>query len=135
MARLGHEDIKTTLGTYGHLYDNTNFEVANNRFSLFIVLSQASKKLETIAITTLQALIFLFPLYYLPTYLQHHLLMLLRLKHFKLFKMTLNIIDGYQKSYHYLKYKTIRIQQFLFVFQKEFSKPHHSCLLLYDLTY
>ena len=27
--RLGHEDIETTLGTYGHLYPNTNFEVAN----------------------------------------------------------------------------------------------------------
>lgn len=26
--RLGHEDIETTLGTYGHLYPNTNFEVA-----------------------------------------------------------------------------------------------------------
>ena len=28
--RLGHEDIKTTLGTYGHLYPNSNFEVADN---------------------------------------------------------------------------------------------------------
>jgi len=27
--RLGHEDIKTTLGTYGHLYPNMNREVAN----------------------------------------------------------------------------------------------------------
>lgn len=27
--RLGHEDIKTTLGTYGHLYPNTNFTVAS----------------------------------------------------------------------------------------------------------
>lgn len=27
--RLGHEDIQTTLGTYGHLYPNSNFEVAN----------------------------------------------------------------------------------------------------------
>lgn len=26
--RLGHEDIKTTLGTYGHLYPNSNFDVA-----------------------------------------------------------------------------------------------------------
>ncbi|HAC0715732.1 TPA_asm: tyrosine-type recombinase/integrase [Listeria monocytogenes] len=26
--RLGHEDIETTLGTYGHLYPNSNFEVA-----------------------------------------------------------------------------------------------------------
>lgn len=27
--RLGHEDIETTLGTYGHLYPNTNYEVAS----------------------------------------------------------------------------------------------------------
>ena len=26
--RLGHEKIQTTLGTYGHLYPNNNFEVA-----------------------------------------------------------------------------------------------------------
>lgn len=32
--RLGHEDIKTTLGTYGHLYPNTNREVANKLNSL-----------------------------------------------------------------------------------------------------
>lgn len=28
--RLGHEKIQTTLGTYGHLYPNSNFEVAKN---------------------------------------------------------------------------------------------------------
>ena len=28
--RLGHEDIKTTLSTYSHLYPNVNFEIANN---------------------------------------------------------------------------------------------------------
>lgn len=27
--RLGHEDIQTTLGTYGHLYPNSNYEVAS----------------------------------------------------------------------------------------------------------
>lgn len=27
--RLGHEDIKTTLGTYGHLYNNVNHKVAS----------------------------------------------------------------------------------------------------------
>jgi len=27
--RLGHEKIQTTLGTYGHLYPNTNLEVTN----------------------------------------------------------------------------------------------------------
>lgn len=26
--RLGHEKIQTTLGTYGHLYPNTNIEIA-----------------------------------------------------------------------------------------------------------
>ncbi len=26
--RLGHEDVQTTLGTYGHLYPNMNFELA-----------------------------------------------------------------------------------------------------------
>lgn len=26
--RLGHEKIQTTLGTYGHLYPNSNFDVA-----------------------------------------------------------------------------------------------------------
>ena len=28
--RLGHEKIQTTLGTYGHLYPNTNIEIAMN---------------------------------------------------------------------------------------------------------
>lgn len=27
--RLGHERIQTTLGTYGHLYPNSNLEIAN----------------------------------------------------------------------------------------------------------
>ena len=27
--RLGHKDVETTLGVYGHLYPNTNFEVAS----------------------------------------------------------------------------------------------------------
>ena len=30
IERLGHEDIQTTLGTYGHLYPNSNFEVADH---------------------------------------------------------------------------------------------------------
>lgn len=29
LDRLGHEDIQTTLGTYGHLYPNMDREVAN----------------------------------------------------------------------------------------------------------
>lgn len=28
--RIGHEDIKTTLSTYSHLYPNVNFEIATN---------------------------------------------------------------------------------------------------------
>lgn len=28
--RLGHEDIKTILSTYSHLYPNVNFEITNN---------------------------------------------------------------------------------------------------------
>lgn len=32
--RLGHEDIETTLGTYGHLYPNTNRGVADRLTSL-----------------------------------------------------------------------------------------------------
>lgn len=35
--RLGHEDIETTLGTYGHLYPNTNREVANKLTNLVAV--------------------------------------------------------------------------------------------------
>ena len=33
--RLGHEDIKTTLGTYGHLYTNMNREVADKLNKVF----------------------------------------------------------------------------------------------------
>ena len=32
--RLGHEKIQTTLGTYGHLYPNSNFEVAKQLDSI-----------------------------------------------------------------------------------------------------
>ena len=35
--RLGHEKIQTTLGTYGHLYPNTNLEVANKLTSILPV--------------------------------------------------------------------------------------------------
>ncbi|MGY5218529.1 site-specific integrase [Enterococcus hirae] len=34
--RLGHEDIETTLGTYGHLYPHTNREVANKLTGIII---------------------------------------------------------------------------------------------------
>ena len=33
--RLGHKDIQTTLGTYGHLYPNSNFEVAKKLNGIF----------------------------------------------------------------------------------------------------
>lgn len=39
--RLGHEDIETTLGTYGHLYPNSNFEVATK---LSGILKQTSSQ-------------------------------------------------------------------------------------------
>ena len=35
--RLGHEDIETTLGTYGHLYPNTNRAVADKLVNLITV--------------------------------------------------------------------------------------------------
>lgn len=35
--RLGHEDIETTLGTYGHLYPNTNRAVADKLSNLITV--------------------------------------------------------------------------------------------------
>lgn len=35
--RLGHEDIETTLGTYGHLYPNTNREVADKLANLITI--------------------------------------------------------------------------------------------------
>ncbi|WP_306475127.1 hypothetical protein [Bacillus toyonensis] len=35
--RLGHEDIQTALGTYGHLYPNMNREVANRLKNIIIV--------------------------------------------------------------------------------------------------
>ena len=41
--RLGHEDIETTLGTYGHLYPNTNKEVAEKLNNL-ITVSKDDKK-------------------------------------------------------------------------------------------
>lgn len=35
--RLGHEDIETTLGTYGHLYPNTNRDVADKLKNLVTI--------------------------------------------------------------------------------------------------
>lgn len=42
--RLGHEDIKTTLGTYGHLYPNTNLEVATKLNNLIDITPQENKR-------------------------------------------------------------------------------------------
>lgn len=44
--RLGHEDIETTLGTYGHLYPNSNFDVAN-KLNGIINFSPASENKDT----------------------------------------------------------------------------------------
>jgi len=41
--RLGHEDIETTLGTYGHLYPNTNFEVASKLQGVLNVSAHGDK--------------------------------------------------------------------------------------------
>lgn len=42
--RLGHEDIETTLGTYGHLYPNTNKEVAKKLNNVISVQKDDSIK-------------------------------------------------------------------------------------------
>ncbi|GIP64567.1 site-specific integrase [Virgibacillus pantothenticus] len=44
--RLGHEDIETTLGTYGHLYPNSNFEVAN-KLNGIITFKQAEQNYDS----------------------------------------------------------------------------------------
>lgn len=41
--RLGHEKIETTLGTYGHLYPNTNYEVANKLGGIINTRSDVEK--------------------------------------------------------------------------------------------
>lgn len=47
--RLGHEDIQTTLGTYGHLYPNINKEVANKLTNLICIFQKTdcSRKLTS----------------------------------------------------------------------------------------
>lgn len=42
--RLGHEDIKTTLGTYSHLYENINFEVANKLTGIINIQTSTKKQ-------------------------------------------------------------------------------------------
>lgn len=42
--RLGHEDIKTTLGTYGHLYPNTNREVAEKLSNIISIPTSKNQR-------------------------------------------------------------------------------------------
>ena len=42
--RLGHEKIQTTLGTYGHLYPNTNLEVAKKLTGVLTIEEQSESK-------------------------------------------------------------------------------------------
>jgi len=44
--RFGHEDVKTVLETYGHLYDNTNFEVANKLNGVINIETSAIKQTQ-----------------------------------------------------------------------------------------
>lgn len=44
--RLGHEDIQTTLGTYGHLYPNSNFQVADRLSSLVQLKTSEHTQIE-----------------------------------------------------------------------------------------
>lgn len=44
--RLGHEDIQTTLGTYGHLYPNSNYEVAK-KLDGILEFAPAKENLDT----------------------------------------------------------------------------------------
>lgn len=44
--RLGHEDIQTTLGTYGHLYPNSNFQVAD-KLNGILDFEPAKENLDT----------------------------------------------------------------------------------------
>lgn len=41
--RLGHEKIQTTLGTYGHLYPNTNLEVAKKLTGVLNIREQSER--------------------------------------------------------------------------------------------
>ncbi|MDM5460557.1 tyrosine-type recombinase/integrase [Bacillus cereus] len=47
--RLGHEDIQTTLGTYGHLYPNMNREVANKLKNVVTVRKNDTTKRKLIS--------------------------------------------------------------------------------------
>lgn len=44
--RLGHEEIETTLGTYGHLYPNSNFDVANKLKGVLQFQTSADNKAD-----------------------------------------------------------------------------------------
>lgn len=44
--RLGHEEIQTTLGTYGHLYPNSNFDVAHKLKGILDFQTSANNKAD-----------------------------------------------------------------------------------------
>lgn len=46
--RLGHEDIETTLGTYGHLYPHTNREFANKLTGIVIQQKKRNTQREEV---------------------------------------------------------------------------------------
>ncbi|WP_283750984.1 tyrosine-type recombinase/integrase [Bacillus cereus] len=47
--RLGHEDIQTTLGTYGHLYPNMNREVADKLTNTIKILKNTDVKRKLVS--------------------------------------------------------------------------------------
>ncbi|MDV6367441.1 site-specific integrase [Bacillus cereus] len=54
--RLGHEDIKTTLSTYSHLYPNVNFEIANSMAGSIKYSNSKEKKLSFMGINLLNTI-------------------------------------------------------------------------------
>ena len=44
--RHGHEDIQTTLGTYGHLYPNSNFQVADRLSNIIQLTTSEDTQIE-----------------------------------------------------------------------------------------
>lgn len=44
--RLGHEDIQTTLGTYGHLYPNSNFQVSDRLSNIIQLTTSEDTQIE-----------------------------------------------------------------------------------------
>lgn len=44
--RHGHEDIQTTLGTYGHLYPNSNFQVSDRLSNIIQLTTSEDTQIE-----------------------------------------------------------------------------------------